>query len=113
MAGPSDDGGPAQCPRRSAPSLALPRPDKPAARHHPNVGIITATALSASVPDPSLFRLGREFSAFLGLVPRQNLSGGKDRLGRISKMGGRDVRKLLIVGATSVIRRARSSASAS
>ena len=54
-----------------------------------------------------LFRSGREFAAFLGLVPRQNSSGGKDRLGRISKMGDRYLRKLLVVGATSVIRRAR------
>lgn len=48
----------------------------------PGVGIITATALAASVTDPGLFRSGREFAAFLGLVPRQNSSGGKDRLGR-------------------------------
>ena len=73
----------------------------------PGVGLISATALAASVPDPSLFRSGREFAAFLGLVPRQNSSGGKDRLGRISKMGDRYLRKLLVVGATSVIRRAR------
>ncbi len=79
----------------------------------PGVGIITATALAASVPDPSLFRSGREFAAFLGLVPRQNSSGGKERLGRISKMGDGYLRKLLVVGATSVIRRARHSASAS
>ncbi len=79
----------------------------------PGIGIITATALSASIPDPSLFRSGREFSAFLGLVPRQNSSGGKDKLGRISKMGDRYLRKLLVVGATSVIRRARTSASPS
>ncbi len=72
----------------------------------PGVGIITATALSASVPDPSVFRSGRQFAAFLGLVPRQNSSGGKDRLGRISKMGDGYLRKLLVVGATSVIRRA-------
>ena len=75
----------------------------------PGVGIITATALAASVPDPSLFRSGRQFAAFLGLVPRQNSSGGKDRLGRISKMGDGYLRKLLVVGATSVIRRAGSS----
>jgi transposase len=73
----------------------------------PGVGIITATALSAAVTDPSIFRSGREFAAFLGLVPRQNSSGGKDRLGRISKMGDRYLRKLLVVGATSVIRRAK------
>lgn len=78
----------------------------------PGVGIITATALAASVTDPSLFRSGREFAAFLGLVPRQNSSGGKERLGRISKMGNSYLRKLLVVGATSVVRRARTSASA-
>lgn len=79
----------------------------------PGIGIITATALSAAVTDPGLFRSGREFAAFLGLVPRQNSSGGKDRLGRISKMGDGYLRKLLVVGATSVIRRARTGASAS
>jgi len=75
----------------------------------PGVGIITATALVATVTDPAHFRSGREFAAFLGLVPRQNSSGGKERLGRISKMGDRYLRKLLVVGATSVIRRARTS----
>lgn len=79
----------------------------------PGIGIITATALAAAVTDPGLFRSGREFAAFLGLVPRQNSSGGKDRLGRISKMGDGYLRKLLVVGATSVIRRARTSTSAS
>lgn len=73
----------------------------------PGIGIITATALSASVPDPSIFKSGRQFAAFLGLVPRQNSSGGKDKLGRISKMGDGYLRKLLVVGATSVIRRVR------
>lgn len=73
----------------------------------PGVGVISATALAASVADPGQFRSGREFSASLGLVPRQNSSGGKDRLGRISKMGDRYLRKLLVVGATSVVRRAR------
>ena len=66
-------------------------------------------ALSASFTDPSLFRSGWEFAAFLSLVPRQNSSGGKDRLGRISKMGDGYLRKLLVVGATSVIRRVRPS----
>jgi len=78
----------------------------------PGVGIITATALAASVTDPGLFRSGREFAAFLGLVPRQNSSGGKDRLGRISKMGDGYLRKLLVIGATSVIRRAINNTSA-
>lgn len=73
----------------------------------PGVGVISATALAASVADPGQFRSGRDFSASLGLVPRQNSSGGKDRLGRISKMGDRYLRKLLVVGATSVVRRAR------
>jgi transposase len=76
----------------------------------PGIGIISATAFAASVPDPGLFRSGREFAAFLGLVPRQSSSGGKDRLGRISKMGDGYLRKLLVVGATSVIRRARTHA---
>ncbi|MCZ8369944.1 MAG: IS110 family transposase [Porphyrobacter sp.] len=78
----------------------------------PGVGVISATALAASVADPGHFRSGREFSASLGLVPRQNSSGGKDRLGRISKMGDRYLRKLLVVGATSVVRRARTANSA-
>ncbi|MCK0172073.1 IS110 family transposase [Aliiroseovarius sp. S1123] len=72
----------------------------------PGVGFITATALAASVPDPSVFKSGRQFAAWLGLVPRQNSSGGKDRLGRISKMGNGYLRRLLVVGATSVTRRA-------
>lgn len=73
----------------------------------PGVGVISATALAASVTDPSQFRSGREFAASLGLVPRQNSSGGKDKLGRIPKMSDRYLRKLLVVGATSVVRRAR------
>lgn len=73
----------------------------------PGVGVISATALAASVTDPAAFRSGREFSASLGLVPRQNSSGGKDKLGRISRMGDRYLRKLLVVGATSAVRRAR------
>lgn len=75
----------------------------------PGIGIITATALAASVPDASVFKSGRQFAAFLGLVPRQNSSGGKSRLGHISKMGNGYLRKLLVVGATSVLRHARAS----
>jgi transposase len=78
----------------------------------PGVGIITATALAASVPEPSVFKTGRQFAAFLGLVPRQNSSGGKNRLGRISKMGDGYLRRLLVVGATSVVRRAGGNTSA-
>jgi transposase len=72
----------------------------------PGVGLITATALAASVPDPTVFKSGRQFAAYLGLVPRQNSSGGKDRLGHISKMGNGYLRRLLVVGATSITRRA-------
>jgi len=72
----------------------------------PGIGLITATALAASVPDPAVFKTGRQFAAFLGLVPRQSSSGGKERLGRISKMGDGYLRRLLVVGATSVVRRA-------
>ena len=61
------------------------------------------------MPDPSVFRSGRQFAAYLGLVPRQNSSGGKERLGHISKMGNGYLRRLLVVGATSVIRRSGSS----
>lgn len=72
----------------------------------PGVGIITATALAASVPDPAVFKSGRQFAAWLGLVPRQNSSGGKERLGAVSKMGNGYLRRLLVVGATSVTRHA-------
>jgi transposase len=64
-------------------------------------------ALAASITDPGQFRSGRQFAAWLGLTPLQNSSGGKERLGRISKMGDRYLRKLLVIGATSLVRRAR------
>ncbi len=73
----------------------------------PGVGFLTASAIAATVPDPSFFRSGREFAAWLGLVPRQNSSGGKERLGRISKQGNRYIRRLLVIGATSMLRYAR------
>lgn len=72
----------------------------------PGVGVLTATALASTIADPSQFRSARQFAAWLGLVPRQNSSGGKDRLGRITKMGDGYLRKLLVVGATAVLRRA-------
>jgi len=71
----------------------------------PGIGPVGATALAASVTDPSQFRSGRQFAAWLGLTPLQNSSGGKERLGRITKMGDRYLRKLLVVGATSLVRR--------
>jgi len=70
----------------------------------PGIGVITATALAATVTDASAFGSGRHFAAWLGLVPRQSSTGGKERLGRISKMGDRYLRRLLVVGATAVIR---------
>ena len=73
----------------------------------PGVGLITATAIAATVTDPSHFKSGRQFAAWLGLVPRQNSSGGKERLGAISKRGDRYLRTLWVVGATSVMRYAR------
>src|SRR5215467_8401313 len=71
------------------------------------VGPITASALAATITDPTLFRSGRHLTAWLGLVPRQHSTGGKAKLGRITKMGDQYVRKLLIVGMTAVIRSAR------
>lgn len=73
----------------------------------PGVGIIGATATVATVTDPSAFRSGREYSAWIGLVPRQHSTGGKEKLGGISKQGDRTLRRLYIVGATAVIRHAR------
>jgi len=73
----------------------------------PGVGPLIATALVSSVPDPHAFRSGRDLSAWIGLVPKQNSTGGKERLGSISKAGNRYLRSLLVVGALSVIRRAK------
>ena len=73
----------------------------------PGVGPLIATALVASIPDPSVFRSGRDMSAWIGLVPKQNSTGGKEKLGNITKAGNRYLRKLLVVGALSVIRRAK------
>jgi transposase len=77
----------------------------------PGVGPLIATALVASIPAPEAFRSGRDLSAWIGLVPKQNSTGGKERLGHISKAGNRYLRKLLVVGALSVIRRAKQTGS--
>src|ERR1700686_24321 len=69
----------------------------------PGIGPIIATAIEATVADPSIFRSGREFAAWLGLVPRQNSTGGKERLGRISKRGDGYLRRLLVSGAHTVL----------
>lgn len=73
----------------------------------PGIGFITATALVATVGDANIFRSGRQFAAWFGLVPKQQSSGGKERLGGISKMGDRYLRHLLVVGATAVVRYTR------
>lgn len=80
----------------------------------PGVGPITATAIAATVPDATAFRTGRDFAAWLGLTPRQNSSGGKDRLGSITKRGDTYLRHLLFIGARNVIRylKARTAAGA-
>jgi transposase len=73
----------------------------------PGVGPVLATALVASIADPKAFRSGRNFSAWIGLVPKQHSSGGKDRLGSISKQGDRYLRSLFVAGALAVIRYAK------
>jgi transposase len=69
----------------------------------PGIGPICAMAITAFAPPMEAFRSGRDFAAWLGLVPRQHSSGGKQKLGRTSKMGQRDIRRLLIIGAMSVV----------
>jgi transposase len=73
----------------------------------PGVGPVLASALVASVPDPTSFKSGRNLAAWIGLVPRQNSSGGKERLGSITKQGDRYLRKMLVVGAVAVLRYAQ------
>ena len=73
----------------------------------PGVGTMGASAIAATVTDSSLFKSGREFAAWLGMTPRQNSSGGKERLGRTSKRGDKHIRGLLIAGAVAVLRHAR------
>ena len=70
----------------------------------PGVGVITATALVATIGDGTQFRIRRQLSAWLGLVPRQHSSGSKDTLGRISKRGDGYIRHLLVHGARTVLR---------
>jgi transposase len=73
----------------------------------PGVGHVLATALVASIGDPKAFRSGRDFSAWIGLVPKQYSSGGKEKLGSISKQGDRYLRSLFTTGALAVIRYAK------
>jgi transposase len=73
----------------------------------PGIGIVGATAIAATVPDPRAFRSGRDFAAWIGLVPRQDSTGGKQKLGPISKQGDQYLRRILVVGAHAVLKRAR------
>lgn len=72
----------------------------------PGVGPLLASAFVASVADPAVFKTGRDLAAWIGLVPKQNSSGGKERLGGISRAGNRYLRQMLVVGAMAVIRHA-------
>ena len=72
----------------------------------PGIGPLCASAIQAFAPPMESFRRGRDFSAWIGLVPRQHTTGGKPRLGKMSKMGQRDLRRLLVVGAMAVIQQA-------
>jgi transposase len=73
----------------------------------PGIGIMGATALAASVTDPGQFTSGRDLAAWIGLVPKQHSTGGKIRLGSISKQGDRYLRRLLVVGGTSIVKLAK------
>jgi transposase len=92
--------------------VALHRADEVSRRlaSIPGVGPITAMAIANTVTDPTLFKSGREFAAWLGLTPKSHSSGGKDKLGRISKRGDRYIRHLLYVGAGNAIRFSRARA---
>jgi transposase len=73
----------------------------------PGVGVIGATAIVATVTNPTAFRSGRDFAAWVGLVPREDSTGGKHKLGPISKRGDRYLRRILVGGAVSILRRAK------
>ena len=76
-------------------------------RSIPGIGLIGATAIAATVTDPKAFRSGRDFAAWIGLVPRQDSTGGKQKLGPISKQGDRYLRRILVVGAHAVLKLAK------
>ena len=76
-------------------------------RSIPGIGIVGATAIAATVPDPNVFRSGRDFAAWIGIVPREDSTGGKQKLGPISKRGDQYLRRILVVGAHAVLKRAR------
>ena len=73
----------------------------------PSIGVLGASAIVATVPDATIFKRGRDFAAWIGIVSREDSTGGKQRLGPISKQGDRYLRRILIVGAFAVLRQAR------
>jgi transposase len=79
-------------------------PDAVRLQTAPGIGPLNAMAIRAFSPDMRSFRRGRDFAAWLGLVPRQHSTGGRQKLGRVSKMGQRDIRRLLVIGAMARIR---------
>jgi transposase len=73
----------------------------------PGIGPIGGVSFALKVPDPKVFRSCRHFAAWIGITPRENSTGGRQRLGRISKEGDEDLRRLLVLGATAVIQQAK------
>ena len=73
----------------------------------PGVGPISGVSFALKVPDPKVFRSGRHFAAWVGITPRENSTAGRQQLGRISKQGDEDLRRLLVLGATAVIQQAK------
>jgi len=73
----------------------------------PGIGPISGVSFTLKVPDPKVFRSCRHFAAWVGITPRENSTGGRQRLGRISKQGDEDLRRVLVLGATSVIKQAK------
>ena len=76
-------------------------------RSIPGIGLVGATAIAATITDPKAFRSGRDLAAWIGLVPRQDSTGGKQKLGPISKQGDRYLRRILVVGAHAVLKLVR------
>src|SRR5258708_2740509 len=91
----------------SAASPPRPRPTRRMLKTAPGVGPLSAHATLATLPDPSLFKSGRDFAAWLGLTPRLNGTGGKTRTGRITKQGNHPLRRLLVLGATAWLRQVK------
>jgi transposase len=89
---------------KSLRDLARSDPEAVRLQTAPGIGPLNAMAIRAFAPEMGSFRRGRDFAAWLGLVPRQHSTGGRSKLGRVSKMGQRDIRRLLVIGAMSRIR---------